>query len=152
VPVALLVRSRMRAHGHTYTQPRFLQIFPLSVVITSAGRVDPLRKGSGGGFLTWMTARDLRRGRQREFQMMPRMIRTNTCTHDTCCSSEFSTKLWAGLTSEMALRECEIYSYVQDMDDDALSVGKMSAPPHLTLAKAKCAEGPEREWEGEGGG
>ena len=51
----------------------------------------------------------------------------------------------------MALRECEIYSYVQDMDDDALSVGKMSAPPHLPLAVAKCAEGPEREWEGEGG-
>ena len=27
----------------------------------------------------------------------------------------------------MALHECDIYSYVQDMDDDALSVGKMCA-------------------------
>jgi len=44
---------------------------------------------------------------------------------DEATSSDFCTKLWAGLTSEMALRECEIYSYVQDMDDDALSVGKI---------------------------
>jgi hypothetical protein len=32
---------------------------------------------------------------------------------DDATSSEFCTKLWAGLTSEMALRDCEIYSYVQ---------------------------------------
>ncbi len=34
-------------------------------------------------------------------------------------------RLWGALSSEMSLRECEIYSYVADLDDDALSIGKM---------------------------
>mmetsp|Transcript_2530 Transcript_2530/g.4090 ORF Transcript_2530/g.4090 Transcript_2530/m.4090 type:complete len:110 (+) Transcript_2530:669-998(+) len=44
---------------------------------------------------------------------------------DDALNTEFCTKLWQALTSEMSLRECEIYSYVADLDDDALSIGKI---------------------------
>jgi len=33
--------------------------------------------------------------------------------------------VWKSLDDEVALKECDIYSYVKDMDDDALSIGKM---------------------------
>uniref|UniRef100_A0A7S0M5M4 Repressor of RNA polymerase III transcription n=1 Tax=Cryptomonas curvata TaxID=233186 RepID=A0A7S0M5M4_9CRYP len=39
--------------------------------------------------------------------------------------AEFCGRLWKALDHELSLKECDVYSYVADMDQDALSLGKI---------------------------
>ena len=63
--------------------------------------------------------------REQSLEMIMASVNNRLSRVDDATSSNFCTRLWTALSSEMALGNCEIYSYVQDMDDDALSVGKI---------------------------
>mmetsp|Transcript_46620 Transcript_46620/g.146161 ORF Transcript_46620/g.146161 Transcript_46620/m.146161 type:complete len:232 (-) Transcript_46620:106-801(-) len=63
--------------------------------------------------------------RESSLEMVMNSVNSKMSRVDDGSDSNFCTRLWSALTSEMCLRECEIYSYVADMDEDALSYGKL---------------------------
>mmetsp|Transcript_1214 Transcript_1214/g.2359 ORF Transcript_1214/g.2359 Transcript_1214/m.2359 type:complete len:233 (+) Transcript_1214:79-777(+) len=63
--------------------------------------------------------------REASMEMVMNSVNSKMSRVDDATNSEFCTRLWGALTDEMSLRECEIYSYVADLDDDALSIGKI---------------------------
>mmetsp|Transcript_47035 Transcript_47035/g.110819 ORF Transcript_47035/g.110819 Transcript_47035/m.110819 type:complete len:233 (-) Transcript_47035:1404-2102(-) len=63
--------------------------------------------------------------REASLEMVMNSVNSKMSRVDEATNSDFCNRLWGALTSEMSLRECEIYSYVADLDDDALSIGKI---------------------------
>jgi hypothetical protein len=66
--------------------------------------------------------------REHSLEMVMNSVNNKISRVDEETNSQFCQRLWSAINSEMALHECDIYSYVADMDDDALSVGKMYGP------------------------
>jgi len=63
--------------------------------------------------------------REASLDLVMNSVNSKMSRVDEATNTEFCTRLWGALSSEMSLRECEIYSYVADLDDDALSIGKI---------------------------
>uniref|UniRef100_A0A6T8GCU1 Repressor of RNA polymerase III transcription n=1 Tax=Hemiselmis andersenii TaxID=464988 RepID=A0A6T8GCU1_HEMAN len=63
--------------------------------------------------------------REGSLDLVQNSINSKLSRGEDSSNVEFYQRLWSSLDDEMSLKECEIYSYVNDMDDDALSVGKI---------------------------
>ena len=63
--------------------------------------------------------------REGSLEMVQNSLNSKISRAEDAANVAFCTRLWKSLDDEMSLRECDIYSYVNDLDDDALSYGKI---------------------------
>lgn len=63
--------------------------------------------------------------REASLEMVMNSVNSKLSRVDEAEHGDLCGRLWSALDTEASLRECEIFSYVADMDEDALSAGKI---------------------------